>query len=381
MANKNQKERFHFLDGLRGIAASLIVIHHSFMSNVAKFFDAHHLPFIGQALKGFTQSGVQLFFVLSGVVLLRPYLRGQRQFKTLDYFYRRAKRIYPPFWGALVFGSLVIFINNRFPTWYSVILVQFSWQGFLNHIPILNINPPVYNAAWWSLQIEMLFYLFVPIFVYIFKKIGVISTNKLYVYLFGMVVSVLAIQLLCTQYFPGFYSIYSQSLNIKIIINYLVCFFMGIYLASNDPEVKAGYNLMIAGALLLVVSYFYRPMVESAYGLIYGGFLVLSFNMHSIKRVLGNPYMIWLGERSYSLFLIHFSVFYITDFFISHFLSGRGFGYAFFSRAIGIPMAMFAAMLLFHFVERYQARGLVTADAFWPWQAKKAVEAQGLLDE
>jgi len=36
------------------------------------------------------------------------------------------------------------------------------------------------------------------------------------------------------------------------------------------------------------------------------------------------------------------------------------------SRAFGLPLALFSAMLLFHFVERRFARNLLTANEFWP---------------
>jgi peptidoglycan/LPS O-acetylase OafA/YrhL len=94
--NPAQQDRYHFLDGIRGIAASMIVLHHAFSSNIAAALTKMHLHALGFLLQTVTGSGVNLFFVLSGVVLLRPYLRGQRKFKTLDYFWRRLKRIYPP---------------------------------------------------------------------------------------------------------------------------------------------------------------------------------------------------------------------------------------------------------------------------------------------
>ena len=80
--------------------------------------------------------------------------------------------------------------------------------------------------------------------------------------------------------------------------------------------------------------------------------------------------MIWLGERSYSLFLIHFSVFYLVDNLSAHLSTHRGMAYGLLSRGIGVPLAFLAAMTLFYFVERRQARGLVTANMFWPWQVK-----------
>jgi hypothetical protein len=46
--------------------------------------------------------------------------------------------------------------------------------------------------------------------------------------------------------------------------------------------------------------------------------------------------------------------------------SGRGFAYVAMTRLLGLPLALFAAMILFHLVERRFAHGLTTARMFWP---------------
>ena len=64
--------------------------------------------------------------------------------------------------------------------------------------------------------------------------------------------------------------------------------------------------------------------------------------------------------------MIHFTVFYATNYCVSHFCAGRGLAYALATRLIGIPLSFLAAMLVFQFVERPFARGLLTGDYFWP---------------
>jgi peptidoglycan/LPS O-acetylase OafA/YrhL len=137
---------------------------------------------------------------------------------------------------------------------------------------------------------------------------------------------------------------------------------------------------MVIGLALVGCALVYRPLSENAYGIVYGGFIMLAFSSNNVKKVLSHPYMIWLGERSYSLFLIHFSVFYLSNYIVSHFTPDRNGMYALFSRMLGIPFAMFMSMLLFHFIERKQARGLLTEKAFWPWQVKKVMAEQGFYE-
>lgn len=375
---RGTQERFHFLDGLRGIAASMIVVHHAFSSNIARFFNSHGMHFPGLLWLNLTQSGVDLFFVLSGVVLLRPYLRKERKFKVTEYFKRRAKRIYPPYLFALLFAAFVIWFNNTYPTWYNEkgMRASFSWLETLKEAAIINFDGKYYNLAWWSLQIEILFYILAPLVVFVFPRQEKINNRVLVFTIFFTLVTVLLLQLFCTYYVASFYSINYNVSAIGKFIEYPVCFLLGVFLATKDFSLRhallfivSGFIFIAGGIMLIKTSLLYFSVIHSGFGLVYAGIITLAFNRQSLKKFLSKPGMIWLGERSYSLFLIHFSVFYLTDNVVSHFTSGRSAWYGILTRGIGIPAALFAAMVLFYFVERRQARGLLTGKLFWPWQA------------
>ncbi len=400
-----QKERFHFLDGLRGIAASMIVIHHAFTAQIIKAVAHLKVPVLTDFFTYFTQSGVDLFFVLSGVVLLRPYLRKQREFKTADYFYRRAKRIYPPYFFALLFGALVVWLNNTFPTWYNVngLTAQFSWPETFRELFIVSFNGSYYNLAWWSLQIEIMFYLAAPLIIFVFPIQDKITSRRIMLSILITLAVIFLLQNLFTEYFEFFHNFYSYTYQVPAFgkfIEYPLCFLLGVYLAAKDFSLKQGLYFAVSGICLLIAAlvmfryapvflagtfagyeviqmgvkqpaWIYLSFMHSGYGLFYAGVIILAFNKGSFKKFLSKPIMIWLGERSYSLFLIHFSVFYLTDNIISHFTTDRNAWYGILTRGIGIPLGLFAAMLLFHFVERRQARGLLTGNLFWPWQVGK----------
>ncbi len=373
-AQASTKDRFHFLDGLRAIASILVLIHHSLSSGITKYLHSINFSRLGDFIYFFTQSGVALFFVLSGVVLLRPYMRNQREFKALEYFYRRIKRIYPPYFVALIFGYLVIVLIKSGPhTYYSDI---WKWSdtsliAFLKQSIIVNFNSQYYNLAWWSLQIEVVFYILVPAFVFVF------SFNKNYniarislVLLTTMIVSY-SLQLFLSNNYPQFYSNNSVSLNVYRFIDYPICFILGIYLAKFDFDNYVGSAFSILGLILIFGSKTYVPLINSGYGFLYAGIIIFAFKSVKIRSFLDTPIMIWLGERSYSLFLIHFSVFYLVDYCCSLFIPDRNIYYGFFTRSIGIVLAFFCAILLFNFIERKQARGLITDKIFWPWNIKK----------
>ncbi len=378
----NKQERFHFLDGLRGIAALMIFFHHAFTANIFHYLERKGLPGAGYYFQHFTQSGVDLFFVLSGVVLLRPYIRRQRAFNVGEYFKRRVKRIYPPYFFALLFAAFVVWENNTFPTWYNVsgMRTQFSWLETFKEAFIVNYDGVYYNLAWWSLGIEVVFYLIAPLVIFVFPKKYNISDFKMAGAIIATVVLATWLQFFFTNHFDSIYSLTYDIASVSKFVEYPLCFLMGVFLAAKDFNIRHGIWFIVCGLLLLGcgwyhVSYMeqephYYPILHSGYGLIYAGIIVLAFNAQSFKMFLSKPLMIWLGERSYSLFLIHFSVFYLTDNLVSQFVDGRSIVYGILTRLIGIPLAFFASLLLFWFVEKKQARGLVTSNAFWPWQIR-----------
>lgn len=379
---KAKKERFHFLDGLRGIAALTIVIHHSITAAVVKYMEAHHLGWLGGLISDITQSGVELFFVLSGVVLLRPYVRGKRKFEVGDYFVRRAKRLFPPYLAALLFGWLVIVVIKNGPHTYYSDVWKWSDTGLYNlakHLLIVNFwGSSYYNLAWWSLGVEVIFYLLVPAFIFLFMGNSPLNYIKISITIAITILATLALQFYLTAHYPRIYSNEKVSLMAYRFIDYPVCFLMGVLLAKYDFKKEAGTIFMIIGGIIILVSHSYPPMMNNGFGLLYAGLLIHAFLNQKLRSKLDTPLMIWIGERSFSLFLVHFSCFYIVNYTCSLFFGERSIFYFILSRSIGIPLAIVAAILLFHFVERKQAKGLVTDKIMWPWQInrlkKEAIE-------
>ena len=158
--------RLHQLDGLRAIAIGLVVWHHSLTSIMVSWLDGHSLQYLANLLQAITGSGVELFFVLSGIVLLHPYARRMRRFDVKTYAVRRCQRLYPPYWVAWLGTGVVIALATVWPTWYSLqVLPRFAWPDWLGGVGLFSLSDILYNGAWWSLSIEVTFYLLVPLIV------------------------------------------------------------------------------------------------------------------------------------------------------------------------------------------------------------------------
>ncbi|HEX9037474.1 MAG TPA: acyltransferase [Ktedonobacterales bacterium] len=145
------------LDGLRAIAALMIVLFH-----ILLFTHVEYQPW-SQAAGNFwyaLSSGVQLFFTLSGFLLFRPYvaaiLAGKPLPPALRFYQKRALRILPAYWVAL---TVLLAFNWR-------IANDPQWLNALTHAFLIHDIFPRYNrdldGPFWTLAVEAQFYVALP---------------------------------------------------------------------------------------------------------------------------------------------------------------------------------------------------------------------------
>src|SRR5215475_144286 len=148
------------LDGIRGLAALFVVLNHIFERAWPGYPGANHAPFWAAWLL-YGRGAVVIFIVLSGFSLgLGPARSGWRFKSITTYAHRRAWRILPPYWAALVFSLLM--------TWY--VLAQPGWAvpngksavvyGLLAQ-DVFSVGDP--NRAFWSIAIEAQLYVLLPL--------------------------------------------------------------------------------------------------------------------------------------------------------------------------------------------------------------------------
>ncbi len=351
----SRARRQHEIDGLRAVAVTLIVFHHSF---TASLLGSPSPKSAGSLFSATTTSGVELFFVLSGALLLRPYLRDHRAFAPLKYLRRRVERLWPPYLAALAFAGLVFLVATVWPTWYSrEVLKPFSPTDWVAQAGILNFGWTTYSGAWWSLTIEVLFYLLVPLVV----VVAVWCHSRARRVLAGSMIG-LASLLAVGAASPDWPAVAA------LAALFAPCFIVGALLARYSPGRLVGVTLVTIGLIyVLVANWWPRADIHLGFALLYGGVFILATAPSTLlNRSLSKPRMVWLGERSYSLFLVHFPAFYFANWIASLLFARRTTSYFFLTRATGLPLAMLVAMVIFWMIERRYARGLATAGSFWP---------------
>jgi peptidoglycan/LPS O-acetylase OafA/YrhL len=289
--NVNHDSRLAELDGLRAIAALMVVLFHY----CNRWWDV--LPY-GPAIRPAAQYGyygVSLFFIISGFVISMS-LENCPSAKV--FARRRALRLLP----AMFVCSMVTFLLMWWIDTPFTESQRQGWTGFISswtfiHPRILQVFLPVdywIDGVYWSLYEEVKFYILIAISFFflnplyltpIFTALMIAGGIAHWTLLPESAPALLADQLLFPEYLPlfcagiAFYRLYKGQGSLQI---WLV---LGLALALS-MSVRAGIGPKIFTALL------------------FGLFLTLIYR-RGWMRWLANPILVWIGLASYPLYLLH----------------------------------------------------------------------------
>lgn len=372
-SQQRESVRLHSLDGLRALAVCLVVLHHLGFSSFAQSLVANGHKMAGRILGSFTSSGVELFFVLSGVVLLRPYLRHGRPMDVAQYCWRRVVRLYPPFVVAWLLSGLAVWMVWAYPTWWSHVsaLPIFDFKDWISQSGIMYFGTRPHNFAWWSLTVELMFYLSAPVVITLVVSAKNPDTAVRCLFAVSLVVALLV--------FPEGSNVGPLAIaEVKAFAVYLSSFSAGVFLARSDLSRSLRRLVAITGlAVILCGGSIDGLNIHVGWGLFYFGVVASAMDRSTrASRSLSNDKLVWLGERSYSIFLTHYAVITITCLVVSSWVPSKGAVYFLATRVISLLVSMVVAMLVFHLVEKRFARNLATADRFLPWMPSAARPAQ-----
>lgn len=297
--------RIGSLDGLRGVAAAVVLIHHSLLT-IPSFANGNlHLPvpdtrawLVYSPLHVFWAGGeaVFVFFVLSGFVLTLPALRRTQDWNA--YFPSRLIRLYLPVIASVLLALVLFLLVPRTPTtgqsaWVLRHAQSLSLDGLLGDVTLL--APTRMNSPLWSLTWEVAFSLLLPLFV------SIAAVTRRYWW-----ITVIVAALLSTAGHP---------LRMQWL-TYLSMFLVGSALAAGwerIPTVRrpVGWVLFLASLLGITCSWW---IPNDAPGAVFGStvillsaamLVVLAGKWLPAERVLLGSVPRTLGRVSFSLYLVH----------------------------------------------------------------------------
>jgi peptidoglycan/LPS O-acetylase OafA/YrhL len=312
--------RIHSLDGIRGIAALVVLVHHTallFPSLAATYYDKtpaetggtvwwlSHTP-LHLLWEG--DSAVYIFFILSGVVLTLPFM--EKPFRAKVFFPQRLLRLYLPIWAAVLFAAITVILVPRTGdignAWLDA-RVENVTALVLSLDLTLVLGPGGVATPLWSLQWEILFSLALPIYLWLaIKWRGHLETK--------LGISILVI---CSSAFIGG--------TLGSVLKYLPMFMMGVVMITERDSLtgwaiaisrRKGYwpAAFFLGVLLLAARWYVVPLTTSEHlhnltiGLMVIGAGMIVFcavYWPPLTSKLERPTAQWLGKISFSLYLIH----------------------------------------------------------------------------
>lgn len=387
-------ERVHALDGLRGIAALVVVLHHSLLTVPA--LSLAYDPGVGRVERGSfawwsTYSplhllwagaeSVVLFFVLSGYVLARPSATGVRV-QWHRYYPRRILRLYAPTAAAVVLAVASVFVvtrvqDSRMSGWLLARPVGVAPDAIRDDLLLLR-RPGGYLSVLWSLQWELVFSLALPVFLLIGRRTR--RHGRL------AAAAMLLVAFAAAHRAPG--AGIGDGLVTRALWH-LPMFGIGVLLAYHEPAVRRhlrripptrvgawSLGVTIAGLLsarwLLLATREPFPTADlhgplaawSGIAIITGAALLVAVSLErsSLRRALGARSLRWLGSRSFSLYLVHEPVVVSVAYLLGPV-----------SRpvlqvAVGVPLSLLLAEIFHRGVERPVMRAIAapTRDAVVP---------------
>lgn len=161
MVDGPRRRHFPCFDGLRAIAAIGVFLHHLGFQTAASY----NTP--AGAYLARMDSGVSVFFLISGFLLYRPFaashIAGSKAPGTGRFYLRRAGRIFPAYWAALT--GIVVFFGLRFHGLRDVLTFYALAQIYDRHRYFHGISQA------WTLATEVSFYALLPLYAWALARL------------------------------------------------------------------------------------------------------------------------------------------------------------------------------------------------------------------
>lgn len=302
------------LTGLRALAALMVVgTHASFATG------ALNLGYLGSLL-GHLDIGVPIFFALSGFLLFRPWVRAAARGAAAPglgrYARARIRRIMPGYLTAVLFAYVVYLYFTPGPnpgqTWLGLVRHLTLTQIYTDNFLVTYLHPGL--SQMWSLAVEASFYAALPLLAHVLLGRRRWRPGVLLVGVGGLaaVMPLWLLVVLHTDWLPNSAGMWLPA--------HLAAFAAGMALAvlqQNGFRIRAAVTLPAAALAYLIAATSVgadpvaRALLYAAIALSVTAPLALG-DAGRWTQLLGSRPMVWLGNLSYEIFLLHVVMMAVT---------------------------------------------------------------------
>ncbi|MEZ5016713.1 MAG: acyltransferase [Flavipsychrobacter sp.] len=292
------------LTATRVIAALLIVVFH-YGKELPPF--SNYIHFFQQA-----NIAVSYFFVLSGFVMFYSYRNRKVFFKS--FIIKRIARIVPVYYLGLILAVLTLVIDHYY---YNGNSISSFFRGIILNAGFIQSYFPKYalsiNVPAWSLSVEMLFYLMFPLFLHFAQR-----NKKGFVFfvISFFIVSQIVHHLMVKLLLPANTLEHAHSLvyyNPVFHLNQFLLGMLGVYVYDKFKTENVRVSPLMAFLSIVMLLYFPRSVS------IHNGLLAPLFLLLIVVVAIKEPWflrsrvMVFLGEISYSIYILQVPIYYYTS--------------------------------------------------------------------
>jgi peptidoglycan/LPS O-acetylase OafA/YrhL len=357
------RTRLEYLDGLRAVAAIFVVMHHCWLQ-VWQLGTPNVPAGLTKKLTAIFIQGhfaVTVFIVLSGFCLMLPVaLAGGRLRGTArQFFARRARRILPPYYAALGFSLLLIWlcIGHKTGTHWDISIPVHRSELLANLLLLQEMfGHSKINHAFWSIGVEWHIYFLFPFLVVLMRRVGAGRVAIVTTFLVLLIDHLVRSTVLVEEHLP-----------------YLGFFALGMLAAATafSPGALAGAQRTwipwLTGAFVLALvaatpvwtrHWQHLPSKINLYDLLvsiatsYLLIVMARTSRNRLREILEWRPLAFIGGFSFSLYLIHaplLQVFWQYVVWPLHLTGGRAF---LLMILVGLPLVTGVAYLFFLCCER-----------------------------
>lgn len=318
--------RLAYLDGLRAAAALYVVLFHAGVG-----FSTGELPLLARSIRrclAFGHHAVAVFIVLSGYCLMLPAARadGRVSGGLRGYLGRRAWRILPPYYAALLGSILLLWVIPalQIPTGtiWDDSSPAFGRGPIVTHLLLVhNLFPNwIYriNGPLWSVATEWQIYFFFPLVLLpIWRRVGAVATIVV-----GFTIGCAPLLLapgVAARWIPWYLGLFALGMcaagigfspraferrlrervpwKIVVLVLLASCVLGGMFFVNAWFRLMPLSDALVGATTAALLVHYTQCKVSDAEG-----------DLPTLLRILESRLLVRLGHFSYSLYLTHLPI-------------------------------------------------------------------------